>query len=295
MRIGAVYPQIELRGDPAALAAVGCAVEALGYEHLTLYDHVAGAVRENRKPPLLGPYSEQDPFHDPFVAFGYLAGITQRIELVTGILILPQRQTLLVARQAADVDLLSGGRLRLGVGLGWNYVEYEALGEDFRRRGERLTEQIPYLRRLWSEPVVTFEGKFDKIDRAALVPRPKHMIPIWCGGMSEPAYRRAATFADGFIFVATVETGTIEQAAEALDRIRGFLREQGRNPEEFGADLLLQSKKRGEAGEPIADQVRRWRDAGGTHTSIASMGLGLTTADQHVDHFAEVLNALKAI
>src|SRR2546426_865561 len=149
-----------------------------------MYDHVAGAVRADREPPLweYGPYDETHPFHDPFVAFGYLAGITKRLEFATGVLVLPQRQTLLVARQAADVDLLSGGRLRLGVGLGWNYVEYEALGQDFRTRGARQEEQIELLRRLFTEPVVDFSGRFDRVDRASLVPKPARPMPIWLGG-----------------------------------------------------------------------------------------------------------------
>src|SRR5262249_49955317 len=160
---------------------------------------VLGAAHENRDPPLMA-YDENDPFHDPLVAFGYLAAITKRLELVTGVLILPQRQTALVARQAAHVDLLSGGRLFLGVGTGWNYVEYDALGHDFGSRGRRMDEQIPYLRRLWSETVISFEGEFDRIDRANLAPRPRRSIPIYCGGMVPAAYRRAARLADGFIF-----------------------------------------------------------------------------------------------
>jgi alkanesulfonate monooxygenase SsuD/methylene tetrahydromethanopterin reductase-like flavin-dependent oxidoreductase (luciferase family) len=135
MKVGVVYPQIELGGDPNAVRRIGKAVEDLGFDYLLAYDHVLGAVHADRTPPLPGPYTERDPFHDPFVLFGYLAGITERIGLATGVLVLPQRQTALVARQAADVDLLSGGRLRLGVGVGWNHVEYEALGQDFRSRG----------------------------------------------------------------------------------------------------------------------------------------------------------------
>ena len=150
----------------------GLAVEELGFDNFLTYDHVLGAVHANRTPPLAGPYTEHDPFHDPFVMFAYLAGITERIGLATGILVLPQRQTALVARQAADVDLLSGGRLRLGVGIGWNQVEYEALGEDFHTRGARQEEQVQLLRQLFTEPVVDFSGRFDRIDRASLVPKP---------------------------------------------------------------------------------------------------------------------------
>jgi probable F420-dependent oxidoreductase len=172
VHIGIVYPQTELRGDPVAVGRIGRAVEDLGFDYLLAYDHVLGAVHADRTPALTGPYTENDPFHDPFVMFGYLAGITERIEFTTGILILPQRQTALVARQAADVDLLSSGRLRLGVGIGWSPVEYDALGQDFTTRGAREEEQIQLLRKLFTEPVVDFEGRFDRIDRAALVPKP---------------------------------------------------------------------------------------------------------------------------
>ena len=185
MQIGVVYPQTELRGDPDAVRRIGRAVEDLGFDHLLAYDHVLGAVHADRTPPLTGPYTEHDPFHDPFVMFAYLAGITERIGFATGILILPQRQTALVARQAADVDLLSGGRLRLGVGVGWNHVEYEALGQDFRTRGARQEEQIELLRRLFTEPVVDFSGRFDRVDRASLVPKPARPIPIWLGGYGD--------------------------------------------------------------------------------------------------------------
>ena len=199
MQIGVVYPQTELRGDPGAVRRIGRAVEDLGFDHLLAYDHVLGAVHADRTPPLTGPYNEHDPFHDPFVMFAYLAGITERIQFATGVLILPQRQTALVARQAADVDLLSGGRLRLGVGIGWNPVEYEALGQDFRTRGARQEEQIGLLRRLFTEPVVDFSGRFDRIDRAALMPKPARRSrsgsAVLGGGLD-----RAARLADGFIF-----------------------------------------------------------------------------------------------
>src|SRR4030088_1246578 len=163
MQIGVVYPQNELRGDPSAVRRIGRAVEDLGFDHLLAYDHVLGAVHADRTPPITGPYTEHAPFHDPFVMFAYLAGITERIGFATGILILPQRPTALVARQAADVDLLSGGRLRLGVGVGWNPVEYEALGQDFRTRGARSEEQIEVLRALWDEPLVTYRGRWHTI------------------------------------------------------------------------------------------------------------------------------------
>lgn len=285
MKIGAAYPQIELGGDPIAVDKIGRAVEALGYDHFLMYDHVVGAVHENRVPPLWehGPYTEKDPFHDPLVVFGYLAGITQRIELVTGVLILPQRQTVLVAKQATDIDLLSGGRLRLGVGSGWNYVEYDALGEDFATRGPRLTEQIGYLRQLWAEPLVTFKGKFDSLDRAAIVPRPNRQIPIWCGGFTEPSFARAARLANGYIYASAIEHGLL-----GLQRVRHHLKQVGRSSDDFGAEYLLQNAKAGGLTvQEGLDSAKRWQDAGGTHVSVVTMGLGYQTMDQHIDHLAE--------
>ena len=281
MKIGVVYPQIELRGDPEAVRSIGLAVESLGYDHLLAYDHVLGATHD-REPKLTGPYTEQHPFHDPFVMFAYLAGITRRIEFTTGVLILPQRQTALVAKQAADLDLLSHERLRLGVGIGWNYVEYDALGEDFTTRGARADEQVGLLRRLWAEPVVTFDGKFDHIDRAGILPQPKRSIPIWVGGMSEAAFRRGARLGDGHILM-----GSVDDARQGWARIEHYLAEAGRTSEGFGRELPIRGQKTpAEAAETIA----RWRDAGGTHASIVTMGQGLDTAQAHIDYIAEVRN-----
>lgn len=292
MKLGAVYPQIELGGNPVAVDRIGRAVEELGYDHLMMYDHVVGAVHENRTPPLWehGPYTDKHPFHDPFVAFGYIAAITKRIELVSGVIILPQRQTVLVAKQATDVDLLSGGRLRLGVGTGWNYVEYDALGQDFSSRGPRLTEQIEYLRRLWTEPLVTFKGKFDSIDRAAIIPRPARQIPIYCGGFAEPAFKRAAKLADGFIFAAS-----IDGALAGWERVRRLLAEEGRSIVGFGADYVVQDNFGCGLKVPEAlDALRRWKDAGGTHASVVTMGLGFSTTEQHIAHLAEIRQRMNA-
>ena len=240
-------------------------VEDLGFDYLLAYDHVLGAVHADRTPPLTGPYTEHDPFLDPFVMFAYLAGITERIQFATGVLVLPQRTTALVARQAADLDLLSGGRLRLGVGVGWNHVEYEALGQQFRTRGARQEEQIGLLRRLFTEPVVDFSGRFDRVDRAALVPRPAHRIPIWLGGSSEAAYDRAARLADGFIFIG----GDIDHTVDVWKRLRERVHSLGRSVEEFGAEYVV--RPQGGRGD-ITAAIDAWREAGGTHLSIVSTG-----------------------
>ena len=284
MNIGIVYPQIELRGDPDAVRRIGKAVESLGFDHLLAYDHVLGAVHADRTPPLTGPYTERDPFHDPFVMFAHLAGMTERINFATGVLILPQRQTALVARQATDVDLLSGGRLRLGVGVGWSHVEYEALGQNFRTRGVREEEQIALLRQLFSKPVVDFSGRFDRIDRAALVPKPARTIPIWLGGFGEAAFERAARIADGFIF-----GGGVHRCADAWKLMRDRVRGHGRSIEDFGGDLVTASPRG--VGE-LPATVEAWREAGGTHVSVVTMGLGLDSVDGHLDYIASVADAL---
>ena len=285
MEIGVVYPQIELRGDPDAVRRFGRAVEDLGFDHLSAYDHVLGAVHAGRTPQLSGPYTEHDPFHDPFVMFAHLAGITERIRFATGILVLPQRQTALVARQAADVDLFSGGRLRLCVGIGWNYVEYEALGQDFHTRGARQEEQIELLRRLFTEPVVDFSGRFDRVDRASLMPKPTHPIPIWLGGSGEKAFDRAARIADGFVFFG----GGVDHAIDAWNRIRDQVSGLGRSAADFGGEYVALSG--GDLGE-LAQEIEAWRNAGGTYVSVVTMGLGLDTVDDHIAFATSVSDML---
>jgi probable F420-dependent oxidoreductase len=284
VRFGVVYPQIELQGDPDAVRAFGAAAEELGYDHLLAYDHVLGAVHADREPPLSGAYTEDDPFHDPFVMFSYLAGRTDRLEFVTAILILPQRQTALVARQAADLALLSGDRLRLGVGTGWNPVEYDALGQPFAQRGARMDEQIELLRTLWSERVVSFAGRYDTIDRAALVPRPRRPVPIWIGGFSEPPLRRAARVGDGFIFA-----GSSRDVGWQWPRLQELLGEQGRPVEGFGAERVV---RRDDPAAAVAE-LRGWEEAGGTHGSVVTMGLGFDSVDAHIDYIAKVAALLR--
>jgi len=285
VKFGVVYPQTELAGDAAAVGKFAKAVEQQGFDHLLMYDHVLGAEQSRRDPPLLGPYGHEDPFHDPLVTFGYLAALTKRIELVTGLLVLGQRQSVLVARQAADVELFSSGRLRLGVGVGWNYVEYEALGVDFRSRGQLMDEQIELLRRLWQEPLVQFDGSYHRVERAALCPRPAATIPIWVGGFSEPAFVRGAHHGDGFIFA-----GDLEPNITALARVRELLRHANRPTEGFGLELVM---SRAHAPEVARRTAERWAELGGTHVSATTMGLGLDGVEAHVDYVHAVSSALK--
>jgi probable F420-dependent oxidoreductase len=247
----------------------------MGYRHLLAYDHVVGA------DPAVhtgwnGPYDSNTTFHEPFVMFGYLAGTT-RLELVTGIIILPQRQTALVAKQATEVDLLSEGRFRLGVGIGWNAVEYEALGQSFRRRGRRIDEQIGLLRRLFTEPTLTFTGEFDTITGAGLAPLPvQRPIPIWVGGASDAAYRRIGRLADGWFPM--VRPG--DDLDRALDVIRTSASDAGRDASALG----MEGRAAWSPDDPerVARQIDRWRAVGATHLSIDTMRLGLPTVDDHL-------------
>ncbi|MCB1740640.1 MAG: LLM class F420-dependent oxidoreductase [Gammaproteobacteria bacterium] len=278
MRTGVVYPQIELNGDPKAVKAFAQAAESLGYDHLVIYDHVLGADHAGRNPRLQGPYTDKDPFHEPFVTFGYLAGITERLELVTGVIILPQRQTALVAKQAADIDLFSGGRLRLGVGIGWNWVEFDALevSAHFSRRGRREEAQIDLMRKLWSEPLVSYEDRDHRIVRAGILPRPGRQIPIWLGGSSEAAFDRAARIGDGFLFSGRTQDKAIEIKRSMEERLRGH----GRDPGRFGFESI-QRFNRGR--EEWKRDIEAWRQAGGSHISVDTMGCGFTHVDQHVE------------
>jgi probable F420-dependent oxidoreductase len=285
MRIGVVFPQTEIGNDPAMIRDYAQTAEELGYNHVLVYDHVLGANPE-RPGGWSGPYTYLTPFHEVFVLLAYLAGVTQHLELVTGILILPQRQTALVAKQAASLDVLSGGRLRLGVGLGWNEVEYTALNENFHNRGQRIEEQVALMRRLWSEPLVDFQGKWDSIPDAGINPLPvKRSIPVWFGGFSERALRRIAKLADGWILL----HGTAAEAKKDLDLFYGFLEEAGRPRSAIGLEPRI---SHGE-GDPKfwETSLRDWRAAGATHLSFNTMGSGFNTPQEHIQaikKFAQV-------
>jgi probable F420-dependent oxidoreductase len=279
MKIGTVYPQFEMRGDPGAVARFGTAAEQLGYDHLVVYDHVV-ASSHDREIKLQGAYTDRDPFHDPFTVFAYLAALTTRIKFLSGVLILPQRQTLLVAKQAADIDLLSGQRLTLGIGIGWNPVEYHALGQDFKKRARRIDEQIGFLRRLWTEPAFSFAGEFDQLDRACINPRPARVIPFWYGGHADPGFRRAAELCDGFVF--SKDTEICEQE---LTRLRWFLQQAGRDEQGFALHWLIRF---GQSLADVTDRLKWWQDIGGTHAAVATLGKGFRTIDEHIDFIAEV-------
>jgi probable F420-dependent oxidoreductase len=275
MQIGVVLPQTEIGGDVGAVRAYAETVEGLGFSHVLAYDHVVGA------DPVVhhgwdGPYDLSSTFHEPFVLFGFLAAITS-LELVTGVIILPQRQTVLVAKQAAEVDLLSGGRFRLGVGLGWNAVEYEALGRSFSDRGRRADEQVALMRRLWTERSITHEGQFERVHGAGLAPLPiQRPIPIWFGATSTPAYRRIGRLADGW-FPGVAPGARLDEARRVIEEAA---RGAGRDPGALGMEGRVHWSAGG--ADKVADHAARWRQAGATHVSVNTMSAGLRTVDEHL-------------
>lgn len=283
MRYGAVLPTNELPADRGALRDWAQGVEALGFDRVLLHDHVLGAPHDGRTPVLEGPYDETHPFHEVMVTCGFLAAVTERVELMTGVLILPQRQAALVAKQAVQLDVVSGGRFVLGVGTGWNFVEYDALGMPFADRGRVLDEQVTVIRRLMTEPLVTFDGEFHSIDRAGILPLPVRPVPIWFGGWSAPALRRAARLGDGFLL------GGIGGATRALvPRLRELLAAEGRDPVTFPLDTVVQP---GTTPEKLAEGAAAWRDLGASNISL-SVSAG-PDVDAHLRQLETLLAAVR--
>ena len=279
MKVGVVFPQTEIGQDPAVIRDYAQAVESMGYTHILAFDSVVGA-NPNRPGGWDSQYTYQHAFHEPFVLFGFCAGVTRRIELVTGIVILPQRQTALVAKQAAAVDVLSGGRLRLGIGVGWNTVEFEALGENFKNRGKRVEEQLEVMRLLWTKELVTYEGQWHRVPDAGIRPLPvQQPIPVWMGGDSEVVIRRAARLADGWITLPSFRPGPAGQ--QTVDRLHGLVREAGRDPAAFGIEARMALAT--VPAEERAAEIAAWRAMRGiTHLCVNTMGLGLPGPEEHV-------------
>jgi probable F420-dependent oxidoreductase len=285
MRIGVVFPQTEIGADVGGVRAYAQRVDELGFSHVLAYDHVVGADPEAHA-PWTGPYDVRTTFHEPLVLFGYLAGITA-LELVTGIIILPQRQTALVAKQAAEVDLLTGGHFRLGVGLGWNAVEYEALGKDFSNRGRRIEDQVALLRRLWTEQSVTLHSEYERVTAAGLAPLPvQRPIPVWFGAQSPRAYERVGRLADGWF----PQVAPGPKLDEAVDIVAAAAKAAGRDPSSLGMEGRVSWRAAGT--EQVVEHVGRWRDAGATHVSVNTMGAGLAAVDDHLRVLAELATAL---
>jgi probable F420-dependent oxidoreductase len=286
VNIGVVFPQTEIGPDRGAVRAYAERVEELGFTHILAYDHVVGADPVVHQ-PWTGPYDVDTTFHEPLVMFGYLAAVVS-LELVTGIIILPQRQTALVAKQAAEVDLLTNGNFRLGVGLGWNAVEYDALGKNFADRGRRLTEQVTLMRRLWTERSVTVAGEYETVTGIGLAPLPvQRPIPVWFGGQSPPAYVRIGRLADGW-FPQVPPGARLDEAKAIVDQAA---MDAGRDPATIGMEGRVSWTTDG-AGK-LVDHVGRWRAAGASHLGVNTMGAGLGSVDGHLAALTQAAAALE--
>jgi probable F420-dependent oxidoreductase len=287
MQLGAVFPQTEIGADRGGVRAYAQAVQDMGFGHVLAYDHVLGA-DPDQHPGFAGPYTHRSMFHEVMVLMGFIAGVAPGLGLATTVVIAPQRQTALLAKQAAELDVLSGGRLRLGMGLGWNAVEYEALGVPWAARGRRFEEQIELLRRLWTEPVVNFAGRFHTVTGAGLNPLPvQKPIPIWIGANSERAMRRAVRIADGFMPLRPLEGGW----ERTFELIGGWLAEQGRDPASLGIEPSI-NVSRGTPQE-WRQAASEWRERGASHLMLNTMGGGLQGPDAHIQALAGALEALR--
>jgi probable F420-dependent oxidoreductase len=276
MQYGIVFPHHEIGSDPGAIKAFVQGAEALGATHLLIYDHVLGADPNRPGGWKNRPYDKDVRFHEPFTTLAFVAAVTERLNLMSAVLILPQRQTVLAARQAAEVDLLSGGRLRLGVGIGWNRVEMEGMGEKFTNRGKRVEEQVEVMRALWTQDVVQFSGKYHQLDHVGINPPPvQRPIPVWFGGYTDVVFRRAARLGDGML-----PSGRLDDAPQRMAAIKGYLAEYGRSLDDFGIDVWLQASNYPEP--EWAHFVRTWANLGATHMGLNTMRMGFTTLDQHL-------------
>jgi probable F420-dependent oxidoreductase len=290
-RIGTVFPQVDMPADPVAIRDFAQALEGLGYDHMVIYDHVVGADLTNR-PEWNKPYSVSSTFQEPLVLMAYLAALTTRLEFMTGVLILPQRQTVLVAKQAACIDLYLNGRLRLAVGTGWNEVEYEALGADFASRGAMLDEQIDFMRKLWTQESFSYDGRFHKLTEAGLCPMPQQRpIPLWIGGNAPPAMRRAAKVGDGWLPVHLAAN-----AASEIARFRDMVEAGGRDPDSVGIENLVfaGNTMRGGVKTPgeTAVEIATWREAGADGIAVHTLDAGLGGPDGHIAFLRELREEL---
>ena len=276
-QIGAFFPTRDMPADRVAIRDWAQAAEAIGFDFIEVPDHVLGADR-TALPDFKGPYDVDDAFHETFVTLTYIAAVTERIGLASGVLILPQRQTALVAKQAAQLDIVSGGRLRLGIGVGWNPVEYDALGQDWHVRGQRQAEQIALMQQLWTERTVTFAGRFDHVQHAGINPLPiQRPIPIWFGGGVDAVLRRAATYGQGWM-----PLGQPDQQIEAqLERLHAYLRAAGRDPAAFGLEAWIRSSSG--APDTWRRASERWQALGATHITFYTSGQGVGTVAQQIE------------
>lgn len=286
MEFGAVLPHNEIGTDPGAIKAYAQGVEALGATHLLIYDHVLGA-DPNRPGGFQGPYDKDVAFHEPFTTFAFIAACTEKLEMITTVLILPQRQTVLVAKQAAELAILSNNRFRLGVGTGWNELEYVGLNETFGNRGKRQAEQVRLMRRLWTEDSIDFAGEYHRIDLASIKPRPSEPIPIWFGGSAPALLKRCAELGDGWIPLGSPN----DKSAAMIEKIREHRQAAGLSWDGFG--IQAQAQYAGGTPERWAGHAEKWRNLGATHLAIATHNAGATDADGHLKRIEEYLTAMR--
>jgi probable F420-dependent oxidoreductase len=285
MEFGAVFPHNEIGTDPAAIKAYAQGVEALGATHLLIYDHVLGA-DPDRPGGWQAPYDKDTAFHEPFTTFAFIAAVTEKLDLVTTILILPQRQTVLAAKQAAEVAVLSNNRFRMGIGTGWNEIEYQGLNENFANRGKRQAEQVDLMRKLWSADSLSYKGEFHTIDAASINPRPSRPVPIWFGGSAPSLLKRCGELGDGWIPL----MGANDKAQACIDQIRGHREAAGRPWDGFG--IQAQAQYAGGNPDRWGSHAQKWRDMGCTHLAIATHNAGTTDVDGHLARIQEYLNAV---
>ena len=287
VKTGVLFPTSEIGTDPVAIRDFAQAAESMGYDHMLFYEHVVG-VNPDSPVGRVRQWRQTTMYHEPFVLLGYLAAVTSSLELVTCILVLPQRETALVAKQAAAADVLTGGRLRLGVGVGLNPVEYEAMGREFGDRGPRIDEQIEVLRLLWTQELVTYEGRWHKITDAGINPLPvQRPIPLWIGGSAGPVVRRIGRLGDGWMLPGGIREP--DEARRVLASIHDHARAAGRDPSEIGVQKIIS----GEGPDEWADGVRAWSKLDVTHFAVSIEGTG--SPDGHIEairRFREVVDAL---
>lgn len=289
MKVGVVFPQQGIGTDPGAIREFAQTTQDLGYDHIVVTDHILGANTASR-PNWRGPYSNKDSFYEPLVLLGHLASIAPKLEFATWVLVLPLRQTVLVAKQVATVDLLSRGKLRLGIGVGWNDVEFEAMGADFHNRGSRVEEQIEVMRALWTQESVTFKGRYHKITDAGLNPLPvQRPIPIWFGGRDDRVMKRAARMGAGWIPLMPPD----DNARKTIAKFHECVRKEGRDPAEFGLDNWVSIA--GLSPEQWAKQALAWKEIGGTHVCLNTMRAGLPSPQAHINAVRQFKEALKGV
>jgi len=285
VKVGVVFPQSELPTDAASVREFAMGVERLGFHHFLAYDHVVGA-DPSVHVGWRGPYDVDTTFHEPLILFGFLAGITS-MEFATAIIISPQRQTVLLAKQAAEVDILSGGRLRLGIGVGWNQVEYEALGQTFESRGVRQEEQVDLLRRLWTERAISFDGRFDHLTGAGISPLPlQRPVPIWLGGRSPAAYDRIGRLADGWFPLIDLSPELVTAQRLIVDSAE----RAGRDAALIGMEPQVRIDR--ESNRTLVETIGSWREAGASYVALNSMKLGLKGVSAHLEVLSEAAETL---